>query len=74
MRFWFHTQQDLGTYYARIGGARSENEVRHERWSMLDYNADGTRISLSLSLSLSLFLENDKECLANKTNIGYVDW
>lgn len=31
MRFWFHTQQDLGTHYARIGGARSENEVRHER-------------------------------------------
>lgn len=38
------------TSYTWIGGARSENEVRHERWSMLDYNADGT------------CTKNDKEC------------
>lgn len=54
------TQQDLGTYRARIGEAWSEGEVEHEKWSMLDYDADGTRT------------ENGKECPANKANIGSV--
>lgn len=44
------TQQDLGTYRARIGEVRSQGEVEHEKWSMLDYDADGTRT------------ENGKEC------------
>jgi len=54
------TQQDLGTYRAQIGEVRSEGEVEHEEWSMLDYDADGTRT------------ENGKECPANKSNIGSV--